>query len=86
MVTLGAMSEPTLHPAPPPAGLATHGRGEYEYRVLMIARDMSRSQARRLLVELAEHEHWEVALVRLYAGGARRVWLRRRIIRVVRTA
>ncbi len=86
MVTLGAMSEPTLHPAPPPAGHPAQGRGEYEYRVLMISRHTSRSQARRVLAELAEHEHWEVALVRLYTGGARRVWLRRRIIRVVRTA
>jgi hypothetical protein len=80
------MSEPTLHPAPPPTGHAPHGRGDYEYRVLALPRQMSRPQARRLLAELAEHEHWEIAVVRLYPGGARRVWLRRRIIRVVRTA
>jgi hypothetical protein len=60
--------------------------GDYEYRVLVIPRGTSRSEARRLLTEHAEYGHWELARVRLYAGGARQVWLRRKIIRVTRTA
>jgi hypothetical protein len=69
-------------PVPPPAGATA----DYEYRLLVIPRGTSRAEARRLLTEHAEYGHWELARVRLYAGGARQVWLRRKIIRVVRTA
>ena len=86
MVTLGAMSEPTLRPVPPPPGSSPAPGAEYEYRLLTLPRGVPRSQARQLLTELAERGHWELALARTYVGGARRVWLRRRIIRVVRTA
>jgi hypothetical protein len=54
--------------------------------VLTLPRGTSRADARRVLAEHAEYGHWELARVRLYMGGARRVWLRRKIIRVVRTA
>lgn len=60
--------------------------GDYEYRLLVLSCRLGRSQTQRMLAELAEHGHWEIARVRLYWGGARRVWVRRRIIRVVRTA
>ena len=60
--------------------------GDFEYRLLVIPRGTSRSEARRLLTEHAEYGHWELARVRLFAGGARQVWLRRKIIRVTRTA
>jgi Family of unknown function (DUF5703) len=71
---------PGPHPRPPGAV------GDYEFRLLVIPRGTSRAEARRLLTEHAEHGHWELARVRLYAGGARQVWLRRKIIRVTRTA
>jgi hypothetical protein len=58
---------------------------DYEYRVLQLPRTLSRADARRLLTEQAEYGRWELSRVRLYAGGVRRVWLRRRIIRVERT-
>ena len=58
---------------------------EYEYRVLVFSRDVSRSDLRRAVADEAEYGHWELARLRLYLGGARRVWLRRRIIRVDRT-
>lgn len=58
---------------------------EYEYRVLVFSRDVSRSDLRRAVAAEAEYGHWELARLRLYFGGARRVWLRRRIIRVHRT-
>lgn len=56
--------------------------GQYEYRVLTIGRATSRNDARRMLTEEAEYGRWELARTRLYAGGERKVWLRRRIIRV----
>jgi hypothetical protein len=58
---------------------------DYEYRVLKFPRTTSRADARKVLTEFAEYERWELSKVRLYAGGARQVWLRRRIIRVQRT-
>ncbi len=60
--------------------------GEYEFRVITLPPRVSRAEARQLLTEHAEYGRWELARVRLYAGGTRRVWLRRRIIRVARTA
>ena len=56
--------------------------GHYEYRVLTLPRTTSRNDARRLLTEEAEYGRWELARTVLYAGGERRVWLRRKIIRV----
>lgn len=55
--------------------------GEYEYRTLSIGRDVSRSDASRMLTEEAEYGRWELASTSLYVGGERRVMLRRRIIR-----
>jgi hypothetical protein len=64
----------------------TPDRHEYEYRVLTLPRETSRGDARRLLTEHAEYGRWELARVRLDMGGSRKVWLRRKIIRVARTA
>jgi Family of unknown function (DUF5703) len=58
---------------------------DYEYRVLQLPRGLSRADARKMLTEHAEYGRWELSRVLLYAGGARQVWLRRRIIRVTRT-
>jgi hypothetical protein len=62
-------------------GWHTQG-GQYEYRVLTIDRTTSRSDARRMLTEHAEYGRWELARTLLFAGGQRKVWLRRKIIRV----
>ena len=78
---MGPMTAFPLPVPPPPAA----GPGDYEYRLLTLPRGTSRSEARRLMTEHAEYGHWELARVRLYAGGARHVWLRRKIIRVTRT-
>ncbi|GAA2004437.1 hypothetical protein GCM10009799_34610 [Nocardiopsis rhodophaea] len=58
---------------------------EYEYRELRFPRGTSRGTARLALAEFAEYGRWELARVRLYSDGSRRVTLRRRIIRQVRT-
>ena len=60
--------------------------GDYEYQQLYLPRGTTRGDARRLLTDHAEYGHWELARLRLFADGSRRVWLRRKVIRVVRTA
>lgn len=59
---------------------------EYEFRELHFTRDTTPGQIRQLLTDFAEYEHWELARTRLYTSGRRRIWLRRKIIRVMRTA
>ncbi|QAY62481.1 hypothetical protein ET495_03550 [Xylanimonas allomyrinae] len=58
---------------------------QYEYRVLTIDRSTSVPDARKMLTDEAEYGRWELARTRLYQGGQRKVWLRRKIIRVVST-
>jgi hypothetical protein len=58
---------------------------EYEYQQIYLPRGTSRGAARRLLTEHAEYGRWELARLRLYADGSRRVWLRRKIIRAMST-
>ena len=67
--------------APGPVG----ADDRYEYRQLTLPRGTSRADARALLTEEAEYGRWELARVTLFVGGARTVWLRRRILRVQRT-
>lgn len=65
-------------PAPP-------GGSRLQWRVVDIPRDVSRAEAAQLLSEQAEYGRWELARSVLFVGGARRVWLRRRAMRVQRT-
>ncbi|WP_246081900.1 DUF5703 family protein [Nocardioides litoris] len=59
---------------------------EWEFDTVTYARDFSRNVVTKLLVERAEHGGWELDRVRIGADGKRRVVLRRKIIRAVRTA
>ncbi len=59
---------------------------EWETRQLFLPRGVTRGEARRVLTEQAEYGSWELARLRLYPDGSRRVWLRRKIIRAVRTS
>lgn len=58
----------------------------YEFRTLYLPRGISRSAALRILTDEAEYGHWELDRLRLFADGSRRVRLRRKVIRAVRTA
>jgi hypothetical protein len=58
---------------------------EYEIQDLHLPRTLSRRVVRQLLVDRAEYDGWELARVRLYPDGRRKVTLRRRIIRVNKT-
>jgi hypothetical protein len=57
---------------------------EYEFERFRLPRTASRAAVRQLLTERAEYGGWELARLRLYADGTRKVELRRRIIRVRR--
>lgn len=58
------------------------GGTEYEIRVLTIPAQAHRDDTREFLTQAAEYGRWELARSRWYVGGERKVWLRRRIIRV----
>ncbi|HEX3960827.1 MAG TPA: DUF5703 family protein [Trebonia sp.] len=58
---------------------------DFTYMVVHLPRGTSREAARRILTDHAEYGAWELARLRLYADGSRKVTLRRRIIRAVRT-
>ncbi len=63
------------------------GRGvEWEFERITFDREFSRNMVTRLLVERAEHGGWELDRVQIGPDGKRRVVLRRKIIRAVRTA
>lgn len=58
---------------------------EYEVRQLVLPRGTTRGAARRLLTDQAEYGGWEISRLLLFPDGSRKIWLRRRIIRVART-
>ena len=65
----------------------TLNRGvEWEFDRVTFSREFPRGVVTKLLVERAEHGGWELDRVRIGADGTRRVILRRKIIRAVRTA
>ena len=57
----------------------------YEYQILTVPLGTSIGQVRAELAEQAEYGRWEHARTRLYLGGGKKVWMRRRIIRVQST-
>jgi len=59
---------------------------EYEYKRLVFGRHESRGAVRRLLTEVAEYQGWELDRLRIERSGNRTVMLRRKIIRMRRTA
>ena len=58
---------------------------QYEYLVLTVSPEDSLPEARRRLVEHSEYGKWELQRSILYRGGARRYWMRRRVMRVEST-
>ncbi len=59
---------------------ATEGP-DYQYQRLYLPRGTDRRTAQSVLTAHAEYGHWELARLRLYPDGSRRVVLRRRIQR-----
>ncbi|NUP73048.1 MAG: hypothetical protein HOQ07_00075 [Sinomonas sp.] len=60
--------------------------GKYEYLVLSVNPGESIAEARQRVREHSEYGKWELERSRLYMGGGRRYWLRRKIMVVERTA
>lgn len=58
---------------------------DYEFRVITVPRRASIGAVRATLTEEAEYGRWELARTRIYLGGEKKVWMRRRIIRVQST-
>lgn len=52
--------------------------GDWEYRPVQLSSDVSRMTAAVRLAIQAEFGGWELVRLRLYPGGVRKVWLRRR--------
>ena len=55
---------------------------DYEYQIITVPPRSSVSAVRATLTDEAEYGRWELARTRKYIGGGRKVWMRRRIIRV----
>ncbi|PWH05919.1 hypothetical protein DEO23_10655 [Brachybacterium endophyticum] len=55
---------------------------DYEFQVLAVPRGTSLGSVRSALAAESEYGRWDLVRTRLYMGGERRVWMRRRIIRV----
>lgn len=58
----------------------------WEYMVLTCQARESLAEVRRRVVDHAEYGHWELRRSVIYSGGVRKYWLRRRVMRVQRTA
>jgi hypothetical protein len=58
---------------------------DYEFQVLAVPRGVSLGTVRRALAAESEYGRWDLVRTRLYYGGEKRVWMRRRIIRVSST-
>ena len=58
----------------------------WEYKEISVPRDVSRETTRLYLTRIAETDHWEHDRLHIYPDGRKKVWLRRRIYKVVRTA
>jgi len=57
---------------------------EWEFDRVTFSREFPRNVVTKLLVERAEHGGWELDRLRIGPDGARRVVLRRKIIRQLR--
>lgn len=55
---------------------------DYEFQVVTIPRGMSLGTARAEVTAETDRGRWDLVRSRRYTGGARKVWMRRRIIRV----
>ncbi len=58
---------------------------QYEYLILSVRPDEPVPVAYDRLREHAEYGKWELERSRLYFGGGRKYWLRRKVLRVERT-
>lgn len=55
---------------------------DYEFQVITLPRGMSLGAARAEITAESDRGRWDLVRTRRYIGGARKVWMRRRIMRV----
>lgn len=58
----------------------------WEFREISFSREADRESTREFLTFKAERGRWELDQTRIYRDGRRKIRLRRKIIRVARTA
>ncbi|MFV0285589.1 MAG: DUF5703 family protein [Demequina sp.] len=78
-------SNPTAAHVVDPRRRREPATSRFEWRVVDIPSAITRSEARSILTEQAEYGRWELARSQKFIGGARRVWLRRKVMRVQRS-
>jgi hypothetical protein len=61
-------------------------RATWEFKEVALPRDLPREEIRQMLTASIERGNWELDQSRIFRDGRRRVRLRRRVYRVVRTA
>ena len=59
--------------------------GAYQSRLVRFSGRSSLPESARRLTDEAEYGRWEIDRSVMYWGGARRVWLRRKVLRVEST-
>ncbi|MDR2348324.1 MAG: DUF5703 family protein [Bifidobacteriaceae bacterium] len=59
--------------------------GSYEYKALTFPAQLPPAAAGKLIADQAEYGRWELARSARYWGGAKRVWLRRKTVKVEST-
>jgi len=57
----------------------------WEIREVPLPSKSSRQEAKTILTELAEYGRWELVRTRIYPNGIKRMWVKKRILRVERT-
>ena len=57
----------------------------WEIREVPLPSKSSRQVARTILTELAEYGRWELVRTRIYPNGIKRMWVKKRVLRVERT-
>lgn len=57
----------------------------WEYMVITCQPRESLKEVRRQITDHTEYGKWELRRSRIYMGGVRKYWLRRRIMKVQRT-
>lgn len=59
-------------------------KSHWEIREISFAKRSKLEDATTALNELAEYGNWELYRTRIYPDGRKRVWIKRRIIKIVR--
>jgi len=54
----------------------------WEIREVSLPKKVSRKEAVKTLTELAEYGRWELVRTRIYPNGVKRMWVKKKVMRV----